>query len=115
MHKSHQRGVTVLMAFGKEWTVFPKWETLKINPESVAHFSSPENWLLKHHVYHAKHHRLTTKTPRFGTRFCQNPQQKRGNTTPKKITATDFLLPAVSPSSGGMTTAAAAPSAPRPY
>jgi hypothetical protein len=48
-------------------------------------FFEPENWLFKHHVYHTKNHKLTTKTPRFGTCFCRNPQQKRGNITPKKL------------------------------
>jgi hypothetical protein len=59
----------------------------------VAHFSSPENWLLIRHVYHANHHKLTTKTPRFGTSFCQNPQQKLRNTTPKKIPQQTSFFP----------------------
>jgi len=74
----------------------PKTGTLKINPKSVAYLSSLKMWLLNHHIHHASHHKLTTKTPRFGTRFCQNPQQKRVSTTFQKITATTCLLQAVS-------------------
>jgi len=63
--------------FQRDQTRFPNREVPKINPESVAYFSSPENVPRKHHVCHAYHHKLTTKTPRFGTPFCQNPQQNR--------------------------------------
>ena len=56
----------------------PKTGTLKINPKSVAYLSSLKMWLLNHHIHHANHHKFTTKTPCFGTRFCQNPQTKNG-------------------------------------
>jgi hypothetical protein len=74
-----------LGVFQKNDTVPKTGICKKINPQSVAYFSSSENRLLKHHVHHASHHKLTTKAPRFDTRFCQNPQQKRETTTAKKI------------------------------
>jgi hypothetical protein len=35
------------------------------------------------HVYHAFHHKVTTKTPRLHTCFRQKPLQKRQSTTAK--------------------------------
>jgi len=51
-----------------------------------------KNVVPKHHVHHANHHKFTTKTPRFGTRFCQNRQQKRASTTSKKLLQQNFLV-----------------------
>jgi hypothetical protein len=56
----------------------------KINPKSVAHFSEPETWLLNHHVYHAFHHKLTTKTPRFVTDLAKTPSKNALNHNQKK-------------------------------
>jgi len=36
----------------------------KINFKSLSYFSSRKNTLLLDHVYHAFHHKFTTKTPR---------------------------------------------------
>jgi hypothetical protein len=36
-------------------------------------------WLFPDQLYHAKHHNLTTKTPRLATHFCKKPNK---NTTP---------------------------------
>jgi hypothetical protein len=47
-------------------------------------FSSRENVVTKHHIYHAIHHDLTTKTPQRARGFSQNPLQKPHFTTPKK-------------------------------
>src|ERR1700753_3584436 len=37
-----------------------------------------------HHVYHAFHHKMTTKTPRSTTTIPQNPLQKHHSTTQEK-------------------------------
>jgi hypothetical protein len=52
---------------------FPKRESLKINFKMVAHFSTSKKRPPIHHLYHASHHELTTKTPPLNTHFCQNP------------------------------------------
>jgi hypothetical protein len=68
---------------------FPKLGSPKINPEFVAYFSSAENVPRKHHVYHAYHHKLTIKTPRFDTSFCQNPSKNKQTQHQKKLIADD--------------------------
>jgi hypothetical protein len=40
--------------------------------------------MLKHHIHHAEHHDVTTKTPREKGVFLENPQQKRPSTIPRK-------------------------------
>jgi hypothetical protein len=52
--------------------------------EKVSCFSGGKIVAFFHHVSPAIHHKLTTKTPRFCTRFLQNPLQKRQSTTPEK-------------------------------
>jgi hypothetical protein len=63
---------------------FPKWESQKINPESVSHLSPPKICPFNHHIHHTNHHKFTTKTPRQNTRFLQNPQQNTTNPLAKK-------------------------------
>jgi hypothetical protein len=51
-------------------------QTLKINLQNVAYFSTSGNDHENHHVYHAFHHTFTIKKPRFAPGFLQNPLQK---------------------------------------
>jgi hypothetical protein len=41
--------------------------------------------VLTNQVHHTFHHDKATETPRSGTQFLQNPQQKRISSTLKKI------------------------------
>jgi hypothetical protein len=41
--------------------------------------------VFNHHVYHAFHHDLTIKKPRFARKFSQKPLQKHHSTTTKRI------------------------------
>jgi hypothetical protein len=50
----------------------------------VAHFSSPKEWMLKHHLHHASHHIFTIKTPQRKPRFPEKPLQKPPTTSRKK-------------------------------
>ena len=54
------------------------------NPFAMSYFSSPEKERSVNHVYHAIHHKFTTKTPRAAHRFSQKPLQKRHSTTPQR-------------------------------
>jgi hypothetical protein len=45
--------------------------------KNLAHFWQPKRSMLKHHIHHAKHHNVTTKTPREKGVFLEKPQQKR--------------------------------------
>src|SRR5216684_4145217 len=65
---------------GRSPCQFSKWEPRKINPESVAYFSSSKNDRQLTTFHHAIHHKLTTKTPRFATKFPQHPPQKQKKT-----------------------------------
>jgi hypothetical protein len=49
----------------------------------VSYFSDGKKCLMICHVYHAFHHKVTTKTPRLHTCFRQKPLQKRQSTTAK--------------------------------
>jgi hypothetical protein len=57
----------------------------KINPESLSHCSAVKTDHRTHHVYHASHHKLTSKTPRFAVLFLQNPLQKRSFRLPPNL------------------------------
>jgi hypothetical protein len=50
----------------------------------VSHFWTPKTSLQKHHLSHANHHTVTTKTPRQNTHCAQKPLQKRHSTTKQK-------------------------------
>jgi hypothetical protein len=65
-------------------TEFPKWESLKNKSGKSVLFFEPETRPSTHQLSPPIHHNFTTKKPRSTTRFCQNPQQKRGSTTPPK-------------------------------
>jgi hypothetical protein len=49
--------------------------------KNVAHFSEPKYAVPNHHIYHAKHHVLTIKKPRFLHPVSQNPLQKPNKTS----------------------------------
>src|SRR6266851_387166 len=72
---------------GRSPCQFSKWEPRKINPESVAYFSSSKNDRQLTTFHHAIHHKLTTKTPRFATKFPQHPRKNKKSPRPptKKI------------------------------
>jgi hypothetical protein len=72
--REHSRSGVRILA-GKRWR-FPKWKALKINPESVAHFSASKKRPLTDHIYHAYHHKLTIKTPQYVTPFFEKPPVK---------------------------------------
>jgi hypothetical protein len=74
---------------------FPKWESLKNKSGKSGMFFEPKTDRQPSQLSPAIHHNFTAKKPRSTTRFCQNPQQKRSPTTPKK------LLQSI-PSSGGV-------------
>jgi hypothetical protein len=47
----------------------------KINPKTLAHFSSRKNTRRNTTFHHAFHHKFTIKTPRQNTRFPKNPSK----------------------------------------
>jgi len=61
-------------------------ESCKINPFSVAQFSISKSVRQVTQLYHAFHHKLTTKKPRCALYFLQKPQQKCQFTTAEKTT-----------------------------
>jgi hypothetical protein len=55
-------------------------------------FLAPKNHHPKTSIPPSIHHNFTSKTPRFSTRFCQNPLQKWGSTSLKEITVKSASL-----------------------
>jgi hypothetical protein len=56
----------------------------KRNFNILSHSPHPRKRQSIHHVCHALHHKLTTKTPHAALAFSQKPLQKPHSTTPRK-------------------------------
>jgi hypothetical protein len=56
----------------------------KIKLKSVSHLRRGEKCPSAHHVCHAFHHKVTTKTPRLRKHFFKKPLQNSHSTTAKK-------------------------------
>jgi hypothetical protein len=69
-----QRILAVIEAAG----AFPKWESLKINREELACFSSPKNDRQRTSVSPATHHKFTSEKPRSAHPFLPKPPAKTG-------------------------------------
>src|ERR1700679_1194870 len=63
----------------------------KINTKRVSSFPAPQSTLFSDHVYHAIHHKLTTKNHHENTHFRKKPSKNQYYRVPAFFSATDFF------------------------